>query len=430
MVDFILGETYKEIDLDKNPCVFPKCGHFLTIENMDAQMDLGKYYVRDALGHPSSVAASSEPFSISDIKTCATCRGPLRDITRYGRLVRRAILDESTKKFILYLNREYVPLAQELPQRIRQLQETKSKSSTAWPDTVEIKGERKKQVARMWNIVSPKRQGRWKEILDLRQRIDRYHSHVEPEEQPYSRVYSLVENARRRRETTKTFDFGSEILQTKGSLQATALSLRLDIALLADFLELHRSDPKATQTRVNIDLSMIKIECEGLIKTAYESKRVIHQTEGYIFIAQLHAFERSHSSASSSDMADQQRKQGEEALSQARTLCVKYPGQTVGLMDEIEGAEKMLRGATFYTSVSNEERMAVIAAMAREFRGTGHWYYCRNGHPFTIGECGMAMERSLCPECGEPVGGQNHAAVEGVTRARDLEDAFTQMRLN
>ncbi|KAE8354048.1 hypothetical protein BDV28DRAFT_96047 [Aspergillus coremiiformis] len=98
-VDFILGQTYREIDLNENPCIFPPCGHFLTVENMDAQMDLGKHYTLDDMGNPVSISSSSEPFSISDIKNCATCRGSLRGVSRYGRLVRRALLDEATKKF-------------------------------------------------------------------------------------------------------------------------------------------------------------------------------------------------------------------------------------------------------------------------------------------------------------------------------------------
>ena len=32
------------------------------------------------------------------------------------------------------------------------------------------------------------------------------------------------------------------------------------------------------------------------------------------------------------------------------------------------------------------------------------------------------MERARCPECGAPVGGQHHEAVEGVTRATIMED--------
>lgn len=39
----------------------------------------------------------------------------------------------------------------------------------------------------------------------------------------------------------------------------------------------------------------------------------------------------------------------------------------------------MLRDSTFYMPVSNEEIAAVYVAMALDFRGTGHWYYCENG---------------------------------------------------
>ncbi len=33
----------------------------------------------------------------------------------------------------------------------------------------------------------------------------------------------------------------------------------------------------------------------------------------------------------------------------------------------------------------------------------------------------MPMEEARCPECGARVGGRNHQAVEGVTRATDME---------
>jgi hypothetical protein len=103
------------------------------------------------------------------------------------------------------------------------------------------------------------------------------------------------------------------------------------------------------------------------------------------------------------------------------------------LEPEVDSVEKMLNGGTFYAEVTSEERMGVINEMAREFRGTGHWYYCRNGHPFTIGECGGAVQLASCPECGAPVGGQHHQTVEGVTRANDweagLESNFARMML-
>lgn len=89
----------------------------------------------------------------------------------------------------------------------------------------------------------------------------------------------------------------------------------------------------------------------------------------------------------------------------------------------------MLNGGAFYSTVTNEERMAVITAMAREFRGTGHWYYGPNMHPFTIGECGGAMQTASCPECGATVDGAHHRTVDGVTRASDLEDDLRRMNL-
>ncbi|XHG08721.1 hypothetical protein AWENTII_011814 [Aspergillus wentii] len=428
LVDFILGETYNEVDLNQTPCIFPRCGHFLTVESMDGQMDLKKHYDVDVDGVPVSITTASVPFSMEDIKTCASCRGPLRDIARYGRLIRRAVLDESTKKLILYLNREYVPLAQEVPRHIQQLQEAKNEKRLDWPAKTTIARSRDEQMAAMKDIMNRVSPGSWKAIIDLRKRILKYCSRVKPEEQPFNRVRDMVENARRRNKTTSNFEFDNNVLQTKGILQATALSIRLDIALLADFLALRQdTDPKKANNSIEINLDKNREECELLIQTADSSRRLLQQTEGFIFLAQLHALERSQ--CPSPEIAEIHLEKCHAAIAEARSLCSTYPGQTTGLPDEIDGVEKMLAGSTFYTAVTNEERMAVIQAMAREFRGTGHWYYCGNGHPFTIGECGGAVQRASCPECGAPVGGAHHVTAEGVTRASEFEDSFARLAL-
>ncbi|CAI5747324.1 unnamed protein product [Peronospora destructor] len=79
------------------------------------------------------------------------------------------------------------------------------------------------------------------------------------------------------------------------------------------------------------------------------------------------------------------------------------------------------RNVTFYQSVSMEEIKAVKLAMQTEFQGSGHWYRCVNGHSYSIGECGMAMEQTCCPECGAPVGGVNHSLVEGTVRDMQMD---------
>lgn len=109
---------------------------------------------------------------------------------------------------------------------------------------------------------------------------------------------------------------------------------------------------------------------------------------------------------------------------EAEKLCLAYPGQTQSLAGEVSGVRQMLKGY-----VSDGEIRKVVAAMEREFSGTGHWYRCVNGHPFTVGECGAPMQQSRCPQCGAAVGGQHHQAAEGVTHASDIERDFGSMRI-
>ncbi|XP_076616648.1 E3 ubiquitin-protein ligase rnf213-beta isoform X2 [Chaetodon auriga] len=43
-------------------------------------------------------------------------------------------------------------------------------------------------------------------------------------------------------------------------------------------------------------------------------------------------------------------------------------------------------------------------------------YYCANGHPCFVGECGRPVVISKCPDCGLPIGGSNHLPVDGFTK--------------
>ncbi|XP_029014016.1 E3 ubiquitin-protein ligase rnf213-alpha isoform X2 [Betta splendens] len=54
-----------------------------------------------------------------------------------------------------------------------------------------------------------------------------------------------------------------------------------------------------------------------------------------------------------------------------------------------------------------------MVAVAQQALGQLQWYYCPNGHPCTIGECGQPMEISHCLDCGAVIGGENHRPVTG-----------------
>ncbi|KAL0951932.1 hypothetical protein HGRIS_008585 [Hohenbuehelia grisea] len=90
------------------------------------------------------------------------------------------------------------------------------------------------------------------------------------------------------------------------------------------------------------------------------------------------------------------------------------------ILSEWEELAKSLRADTFYEPVSLNEMMGVVQAL--DFGITGHWYNCPNGHTFVITECGGAMERSRCPECGATIGGANHRLDDSNTRATEYEE--------
>jgi hypothetical protein len=89
-------------------------------------------------------------------------------------------------------------------------------------------------------------------------------------------------------------------------------------------------------------------------------------------------------------------------LDQAEQLCATYPGQTASVATDVDAVRKMLKSS----SVSDAEMRMVVEAMEREFSGTGHWYRCVNGHPFTIGELSLVANRreeraSYCPHASK-----------------------------
>ncbi|XP_049324067.1 E3 ubiquitin-protein ligase rnf213-alpha isoform X2 [Astyanax mexicanus] len=54
-----------------------------------------------------------------------------------------------------------------------------------------------------------------------------------------------------------------------------------------------------------------------------------------------------------------------------------------------------------------------MLAIAQQAMGPLQWYFCAQGHPCSVGECGQPMERSRCPDCGSEIGGIDHRPVAG-----------------
>ncbi|KAF8808644.1 hypothetical protein BYT27DRAFT_6543133 [Phlegmacium glaucopus] len=89
------------------------------------------------------------------------------------------------------------------------------------------------------------------------------------------------------------------------------------------------------------------------------------------------------------------------------------------IVNEWTEMKRSIRMDTFYQPVSLDEQMQIVRAMG--FGSTGHFYQCANGHTFVITECGGAMERSTCPECGAVIGGSNHSLDASNTRSDEYD---------
>jgi len=67
---------------------------------------------------------------------------------------------------------------------------------------------------------------------------------------------------------------------------------------------------------------------------------------------------------------------------------------------------------TFYTAPpSGEELASIVKVFGDNYRG--HWYTCPNGHIFSIGNCGGAVQVGRCNECGAAIGGSGYVLASG-----------------
>ena len=423
-------KTYQEINLDEDPIIVPQCGHIVLMSSLDGTVDMTSVYEMNEDGTVKAIK-STEPFSsleLKDLAGCPTCRGSLRSINRYGRLVRRVLLDESTKRFVTWAGSQFTPLAEQLYKAQEGLADTVAHPSMyKVPQAVSIIGKRASQFRFIHNHT--RTWGRYKSLNEVYSEIFKYFNKVNKDETPFAKLSQLVKVAQLRSGQANATELRSPVSQVSFHVMVLALLIRCEVALIADVLDQFR---RATQhspgTKFQVDLAENRDECNRLICDALDVKDYERAVEGHIFFARYCAIEIKFTNAA--ELITTLEAEGRDHIKKANILCNEHGGRLKTLVSEIKGAERALGGGTFMQLVSSEERRAVLRAMANEFRGTGHWYVCENRHPFSIGECGMPMELARCPQCGATIGGQNHMTTQGTVRAEELELELRDMQLN
>ena len=87
------------------------------------------------------------------------------------------------------------------------------------------------------------------------------------------------------------------------------------------------------------------------------------------------------------------------------------------LKNALENLSKVVGSAV---KITDAERKEIVRAMGYK---QGHWYKCPNGHIYIITECGGAMEKSRCHECGAEIGGGSHRLLESNSVATEMDGA-------
>lgn len=67
-----------------------------------------------------------------------------------------------------------------------------------------------------------------------------------------------------------------------------------------------------------------------------------------------------------------------------------------------------------------KERESIAAALGHSL-DSGHWYKHSCGYIYAIGNCGMAMVETKCPECQGTIGGSHHQSAARNERLTDNE---------
>lgn len=374
IVDFLIGESYGETDLDRDPIVVPLCGHLITVSNLDGHMDMRAHYEYAAGDVIVGLAGVDKPFSSGEMKGCPTCRGTLTSIRRYSRVTRRAALDATTKRFVSWANTQLVRLVrmfhEEHDQLIRKAdvlsseRAPKAEVASYFARPLNLGGGLSEQAGALRRLKA-KRHAR---MIDLHVAIAEYRNDVQAKEQPFRRVFELVEQLRARGSGLETFRFDEAIITNNFEIKATALLHRCTIALLRDLLMMQEKATGSQRLHATFRLEHNIQECTDLVDTAWRAKLPRQTAEGHISVA---LYQRIMFGEDEQDRLSTLKATALHHLDQADEVIKAYPGSTAGLGEEVESARTYVNGGVFYQTVTSAEMRQVYAAMGQEFTGTG-----------------------------------------------------------
>ena len=107
-----------------------------------------------------------------------------------------------------------------------------------------------------------------------------------------------------------------------------------------------------------------------------------------------------------------------ETAHQITCTIAKYTEEfDLKVKNALQNLSKVLGSAV---KITDAERKGKVCAVGYR---QGHWYKCTFGHICVITECGGAMLKSRCNECGAEIGGGSHRLLENNRVATEMDGA-------
>jgi hypothetical protein len=408
-------KAYEEIDLNETPIAVLGCGHFFTGETLDGLVGMSSVYTTDNVGNFSGLQQLSG--ELTAVPTCPDCRVPIRQFStrRYNRVVNKAVLDETSKRFLVG-GREKVAELEKLV------------------------ADAEKELANSRKTLNPNKatQHRYIPIRKLELEAVKLRKAMDTEHQPTKKLFDAVLTFQRLNQKNGSLESHMDnltltepnttpsprptvpppVYDQQVTLGAFHLHLRIQDAMLRDVYTLqskHGNSPLPTLLPGNpLDKRSARFlqQCKTLITSATAAKLprlVIPTMLAYARIAQLEGwYQRTITPAITTTTTtttteppppppvvpnEQPNQPTEDTASTARTLlaqalalCDTFPGGK-DYRAEVEETMRLFAGPR-YESVTPDEIAAVKAAMVSGAGGlathSGHWYTCRNGHPVSF----------------------------------------------
>lgn len=376
-VDLITLTSYGEHDLSEEPVLVLEFGHLFTLSTLDAHVALAQYYAEDGTALPFSGQFSRVP-------TCPDCRTPITSTQRYGRPLKKAMIDTHMQRYIL-LSRREMDIANI---KLQALERRLADSAKVFSDLEKV---RLKQIAKS---------------------IRRLTTKLPPTQQVYKASAAAVQRMGMPADAAQDMVMRPPPIGT--CLEAKVYLVKTNILLIKSSLKKGPPDEKVKPSVDKLEAQLREVQ-----SAAIESQ---HQQVAALAAYKLATILGTVSFRMHARTAAQQN----EVAAKVRALCDHFETHPLlPICDRYRDETSRLR--RLVAGLSDKEIREIIGAMGSGMSalynygsGAGHWYNCPNSHVYYIGDCGGAMQESRCPDCNASIGGTSHQLQAGNRPAQEL----------